>query len=51
MRFSLGDIDVAEKIGVGYFFVFGDGLLGDKEYGIDPFNAFGRETGFIPTLC
>ena len=50
MRFSLGEIDVADKVGVGYFFVFGYGLLGDKEVGIGPVNAFGGETGFTPTL-
>ena len=26
-------------------------MFGDKEYGIGPFNAFGGETVFIPTLC
>ena len=39
MRFSLGQIDVAEKVGIGYFFTFGDGVFGDKEYVIGPFNA------------
>ena len=51
MRFSIGELDVSEKVGVAYFFVFGDGVLGDKEYGIGPFNAFEGETGFNPTLC
>ena len=48
--FSLGEIDVAEKFGMGYFFVFGDALFGDKEDGIGPVNLFGAETGFTPTL-
>ena len=51
MRFSLGQIDVAEKVGIGYFFTFGDGVFEDKEYGIGPFNAFGGETVFTSTLC
>ena len=51
MRFSLGELDVAEKVGVGYFFVFGDGVLGEKEDGIGPLNEFGGETGFTPTCA
>ena len=51
MRFSLGEFDVVEKVDEGYFFVFGDGVLGEKEDDISPFNAFGGETGFTPTLC
>ena len=51
MNFSLGKLDVAEKIGIGYFFTFGDGVFGDKEDGICLFNAFGGETGFTSTLC
>ena len=51
MRFSLGKLDVAEKVGIGYFFTFGDGVFGDKEEGIGPFNAFGGKTGFTSTLC
>ena len=30
MRFSLGQLDVAEKVGIGYLFSFGDGVFGDK---------------------
>ena len=51
MRFSLRELDDAEKVDVGYFFVFGDGLIGDKEDRIGPFNAFRGETGFTTTLC
>ena len=51
MCFSLGELDVAEKLGIGNFFVFVDGVFGDKEYGIGPFNAFGGETGFTYILC
>ena len=51
MRFSFGEIDVADKVGIGYFFTFGDGVFGDKEDDIGQFNAFGGETGFTPTLC
>ena len=51
MRFSFEELDVADKFGVGYFFAFGDIVLGDKEDGIGPFNALGGETGFTPTLC
>ena len=40
MRFSFGELDVAEKFGIGYFFVFWDGVFVDKEYGIGPFNLF-----------
>ena len=51
MRFSLGQLDVAKKVGKGYFFTFGDGFFGDKENGIVPFISFGGETGFTSTLC
>ena len=51
MCFSLGQLDVAEKVGIGYFFTFGDGVFGDKEYGIGPFNEFGGKTVFTSTLC
>ena len=40
MSFGLGELDVADKFGIGYFFVFGDGVSGDKEYGIGPVNEF-----------
>ena len=30
MHFSLGHIDVADKVGIGYLFTFGDGVFGDK---------------------
>ena len=51
MRFSLGQLDVAEKVGIGYFFTFGNGVFGDKEEGIGTFNTFGGKTGFTSTLC
>ena len=51
MRFSLGDFDVAEKFGIGYLFVFGDGVFGDKKGGIGPVNVFGGQPVFTPTLC
>ena len=41
MRFNLGQLDVAEKVGIGFFFGFGDSVFGDKEDGIGPFNTFG----------
>ena len=47
--FSLGELDVADKFGIGYFF-FGGGVSGDKEDGIGPVNLFGGEMGFTPTL-
>ena len=31
MCFSLGQLDVADKVDVGYFFTLGDGLFGDKK--------------------
>ena len=51
MRFSFGELDVADKFGIGYFFTFGYGMFGDKEYGIGPFNVFGWGTVFTSTLC
>ena len=51
MCFSLGQLDVADKVGVGYFFTFGYGLFGDKKYCVGAFNAFGGEAGFTATLC
>ena len=51
MCFSLGKLDVADEVGVGYFFTFGDGLFGDKKYCVGAFNSLGRETGFTSTLC
>ena len=50
MRFSFGELYVTDKVGIGYFFTFGDGVFGDKEDGIGPFNEFGGETGFTSTL-
>ena len=47
---SVLDIVVADKVGIGYYF-FGDGVFGDKEDGIGPFNTFGGDTGFTSTLC
>ena len=40
MRFSLGELDVADKVGIGNFFVFGGGVFGDKEDSIGPFDVF-----------
>ena len=51
MCFSIGELDVPDKVGVVYLFVFGDCVLGDKQYFIGPFNAFEGERGFTPTLC
>ena len=51
MRFSLGNLDVTDIVGIVYFLGFGDDVLGDKEDGIVPFNKFGGETEFTPTLC
>ena len=51
VRFSFGELDVADKIGMGYFFVFVDGVFGDKEDVIGPLNTFGGEMGFISNLC
>ena len=50
MCFSLGQIDVADKVGVGYFFTFGDGLFGDKKYFVGALNSFRGETEFTSTL-
>ena len=50
VRFSLWELDVVDKVGIG-FFVFGGGVFGDKEDGISPINVFGGEIGFTPTLC
>ena len=44
MRFSLGELYVADKVGIGNFFVCGDGVSGDKEDGFGPVNAFVWET-------
>ena len=51
VRLSFGDLDIADKVGIGDFFVFGDGVFGDREDGIVPFNTFGGVTGFTSTLC
>ena len=50
VSFSLGEIDVADKVGIGIFSLFGDGVFGNKEDGIGPFNVFGGDTGSTPTL-
>ena len=44
MRFILVELDVADKVGIGDFFVCGDGVSGDKEDGVGPVNDFGWET-------
>ena len=51
MSFSLGHLDVADKVGIGYCFTFGVGVFVDKGDVIGPFNMFVGETGFTPTLC
>ena len=51
MCFSFGELNVADEVGIGYFLVFGDGVFGDKEDGIDPFNTFGGVIRFTSTLC
>ena len=50
MHFSLGQVDIIEKFGIGYFFTFGDGVFGDREDGIGPFNVFRGNIGFASTL-
>ena len=44
VHFSFGELDVADKVVIGHFFTFGDGVYGYKEDGIGTFNAFGGET-------
>ena len=44
MCFSLGELDVSEKVGIGNYFVCGDGVSGDKEDGVGLVNVFGSET-------
>ena len=44
MSFSLGDLDVEDIFGIGNFLVCGDGVSGDKEYGVVHVNAVGWET-------
>ena len=44
MRFSLGELDVSDKVGIGNLFVWGDGVSGDKEDGVGTVNTFGWET-------
>ena len=51
MGFSFGELDVADEVGIGYFLVFGDGVLGYKEDGIGTFNKFGGVARFTSTLC
>ena len=41
MGFSFGELDVADEVGIGYFLVFGGGVLRYKEDGIVTFNMFG----------
>ena len=36
MRFSLGKLDVSDKVGIGYFLIFGDVLFGDKNIVLVP---------------
>ena len=43
MHFSLGDLDVADKVGISNCFVSGDSVSGHKEDGVGPVNAFGWE--------
>ena len=51
VRFSFGELDVADEVGICYFFVFGDGMFGYKKYVIGYFNMFGGVTRFTSTLC
>ena len=51
MCYSLGELDIADKVGVGNIFTIVGGLFGDKKYFVGAFNAFGGETGFTSTLC
>ena len=41
VNFSFGELDVADEVGIGYFLVFGGGVLRYKEDGIVTFNMFG----------
>ena len=50
MSFIFGELDVADEVGIGYFFVFWDGVFGDKEDGIGPFNTFGGWR-YLPPPC
>ena len=44
MSFSLGELDVIEKVCIGILFVCGDDVSGDKDDGVGTVNAFGWET-------
>ena len=44
MHFSLGELDVAEKVGIDIVLVCGDGVSGDRGDGVGPVNAFVWET-------
>ena len=41
MCFSLGELDVTDKVGICIFFVLGDCVSGDKEDSVGSVNAFG----------
>ena len=50
MRFIIGQLDVAETFGIGYFFTFGDGILGDKKMVLIPSTRLeGRR--YLPPPC
>ena len=51
MCFVFGHLDVADKVGVSNFFIFGDGLFGDKKDFVGALNTFVGETEFTSTLC
>ena len=51
MCFSPGKFDVADEVGLGYLFTFGNGLFGEKKYCVYAFNFFVGETAFTSTLC
>ena len=51
MCFSVGQLDLAEKFGVGCSFTFGDGLFEDKNICVGAFNAFRGGTVFTSALC
>ena len=51
MCFSLGHLDVADEVDVGYFFTLGDGLFGYKKDCVVALNEFVGDTVFTSTLC
>ena len=48
MRFSLGELDVTGKVFMGIFFVRGDGVSGDKEYGVGTLMRLDGKRDLLP---